>query len=284
MFKILSVTLFLFLYSIGYTTNANAEKNSINKEFIQATESGDIAKIKSAIKSGADINTLSTNDDNNMQDTTALMIASRNGDINIVKLLIDSGVDVNTLSENGDMHDTTALMYASWKGYINIVKLLIDSGADVNLKTRYGGYTALNEATKAGHTEIVNLLIKAGAQDTFLIDATIKGDIEEVRNLIKNGEDVNVRAYNNQTALMNATTTAMAKLLLDAGADINIKDNNGVTALLHATYNGNIEVVKLLISSGADINIVTGHLDTIFDYAAEHPEIIKLLEKAGAKK
>jgi len=40
----------------------------------------------------------------------------------------------------------------------------------------------------------------------------------------------------------------------------------------------------LLISSGADINIVTGHLDTIFDYAAEHPEIIKLLEKAGAKK
>ena len=44
---------------------------------------------------------------------------------------------------------------------IEITKLLIENG--VNLNTDIDGYTALWQACESGHTEIVKLLLEAGA-------------------------------------------------------------------------------------------------------------------------
>ena len=93
-----------------------------------------------------------------------------------VKRLISSGEDINALDDYG----YTALMYASRDGYTDIVKLLIEAGADVNapaismffvINTVFGqkfgetleGFTALMAASEYGHTDIVKLLIEAGA-------------------------------------------------------------------------------------------------------------------------
>jgi len=42
--------------------------------------------------------------------------------------------------------------------------------------------------------------------------------------------------------------------LINRGADINAKANDGYTALIEASANGRIEVVRELINRGADIN------------------------------
>jgi len=58
----------------------------------------------------------------------------------------------------------TALMGASDFGHIEIVELLIKAGADLNAHT-VDRCTALSLALKARHTEIVKLLKKAGAKE-----------------------------------------------------------------------------------------------------------------------
>ncbi len=57
-----------------------------------------------------------------------------------------------------DITNRTALMYASLLGYTEIVDLLIKAGADVNLQDN-DGWTALMIASLRGYVKIVELLI-----------------------------------------------------------------------------------------------------------------------------
>jgi len=56
-------------------------------------------------------------------------------------------------------------MIASQECYTEVVKLLLEKGADVNVKTNDGKWTALGLAKLKGHTDIVQLLEKAGAKE-----------------------------------------------------------------------------------------------------------------------
>ncbi|MGO9568404.1 MAG: ankyrin repeat domain-containing protein [Desulfomonilaceae bacterium] len=69
------------------------------------------------------------------------------------------GADVNAK----DNHGWTALMEAAKTGHLDVVKLLLDEGADVNAKDNYG-WTALKIAEEDGHKEIVELLKAHGAK------------------------------------------------------------------------------------------------------------------------
>ena len=54
---------------------------------------------------------------------------------------------------------------ASQYGHTEIVSMLIKAGADVNAKEDKDGWTALMWASAEGHTEIANLLKKHGATE-----------------------------------------------------------------------------------------------------------------------
>lgn len=56
------------------------------------------------------------------------------------------------------------LLWASAKGDLEICKLFLDTGAIVNARNRYGG-TPLSNARTNGHTEVMELLLQAGAQE-----------------------------------------------------------------------------------------------------------------------
>ena len=56
----------------------------------------------------------------------------------------------------------TALMHASYEGHTEVVKLLLGAGADVSLQNEKGK-TALYYARIQGHTEVARLLKEAGA-------------------------------------------------------------------------------------------------------------------------
>jgi hypothetical protein len=76
------------------------------------------------------------------------------------------------------------------------------------------------------------------------------------------------------------------KNLLNSGADINTPDAAGWTPLIHASWNGKTAVVLHLIVSGADIEHANAAGETAFIKAGQRgfSDIAKLLENAGARK
>ena len=88
-----------------------------------------------------------------------------NPDLNKIRSCIAAGAEVNVK----DNHDWTALMYAAYYGNTEIIKLLLSAGADVNTENNYNDWTALMLAKKNGHSEIVKLLIDSGAKKNLLL-------------------------------------------------------------------------------------------------------------------
>ncbi len=85
--------------------------------------------------------------------------------------------------------------------------------------------------------------------------AAYKGDIKEIKKLIKAGENVNSVNSEGATPLHWAAFkghTEAAKLLLQYGADINALTKKGSTPLRLATTHKKEKVVALLKSYGAD--------------------------------
>jgi hypothetical protein len=91
---------------------------------------------------------------------------------------------------------------------------------------------------------------------TPLMQAAANGDIQEVKQQLAAGADVNARDQSGQTALIIACRTPhvppdLVKALLAAGADVNTRSRNDYTALSWATARDNKEVIRLLRRSGA---------------------------------
>lgn len=59
----------------------------------------------------------------------------------------------------GNVRNRTALSRASYKGHTEIVRMLVNAGADINIKDKYGK-TALDYAMERGHKDIVSILKK----------------------------------------------------------------------------------------------------------------------------
>ena len=71
--------------------------------------------------------------------------------------------------------------------------------------------------------------------------------------------------------------------LLDKGADVDGFDAEGRTALMNAIINGNTPLLKMLIARGANIDMRVNGNETPLLLAQFHPDIVRILRKAGAK-
>lgn len=114
-----------------------------------------------------------------------------------------------------------------------------------------------------------------------------KVEIDEVKELIKNGVDVNFDD-GGWTSLMETpkrNLPEVAKLLIEAGANVDAKNNDGLSTLMIASMIGSTEIVKSLIDAGCDVNAKSnkGRSSLLYATSSNHTEIVKLLEKAGAK-
>jgi serine/threonine-protein phosphatase 6 regulatory ankyrin repeat subunit B len=70
---------------------------------------------------------------------------------------------------------------------------------------------------------------------TTLMEASTAGRTEIVQMLLEKGADLDVKDDNGKTALMEASTsgrTEIVQMLLEKGADLDVKDDNGKTALM----------------------------------------------------
>ena len=216
----------------------------MNKELLAAAEKGSYLKV--CLNKGADVNT------RDKDGWTALMRAAEVGHAAIVQALLDENADVNV---EGKKSGGTALMWAAWHGHTAIVKALLSKGANVNIKS-YSGKTALMAAAFNDHTEIIALLKQAEEINSKFLTAVIKGNIDNIHDVLNKGANINAKNMDGHTALMLAArarkcNVSIVQTLLAKGADVNVKDKYGNTALVLALYNDRAQIVTLLKQAGA---------------------------------
>lgn len=119
---------------------------------------------------------------------------------------------------------------------------------------------------------------------TPLIKATIKKDVDAVKELLTKGENPNLRSASGSTPLSVCNQIEILQLLLRHGADPNIQGLNGYTALANAATEGHEEIAKILLLNGADPNKkdIIGSTPLIVSALYNHIDIIKLLVTHGA--
>jgi ankyrin repeat protein len=105
------------------------------------------------------------------------------------------------------------------------------------------------------------LLLWALAPDAPVADSAMRGDVEAVRALIKQGADVNAAQGDGMTALhwaaMNGSAD-IARLVIDAGASLEaVTRLGGYTPLHLASRAGRATTVQLLIAAGANVRATT---------------------------
>jgi len=123
-----------------------------------------------------------------------------------------------------------------------------------------------------------------------LLTAAEAGDQKAVERLLRDQADVNAkRPGEGSTALMLACNKGHAKdvkVLLENGADANIRNVNGWTALMSAAANGNVEIVGLLLQRNADTKAKHAYGWTALKLASKkgHNKVRELLIKHEQKR
>lgn len=183
------------------------------------------------------------------------------------------------------------------KGDLQSVKNLLAKG--VNINEPLDGRTALHQAASAGHTDILKILLDAGAdisaRDRGLFSqgadalylASVSGQSEVVRELLTKGAKVDSTEDNGWTSLIKAAqlgNVPVARMLLDFKADVNIRSKDGTTPILVAAQQGHAEIVKMLLDGGAYVDTLTNDRSTPLMQAAQqgHFDVVKLLLINGA--
>ncbi len=194
-----------FLIEAG--ADVNAKTNSIrapgvigsNNSLIYAIQAGYQDIIKLLLDQGADVN--AKNDWN----ITPLIEAVESGNKDIVVLLLDHNADIDINSKRG-----TALMIAAMKGYYDIFKLLLERNANTGYRNNMGD-NAMSLAAYYGHLSLVNLLIDKAVPNindqnpltgcTALMEAIKSGHVEIVQLFLSKNIELSLRNNNGQTAL-----------------------------------------------------------------------------------
>ena len=159
----------------------------------------------------------------------------------VQSLLSCEGISVDPEDEMG----ITPLYDASSWGYNEIVELLVRAGADLEA-TSLDGDTPLKVAASWGYVDTV---------EVTSTDSSWSRSNKVFQLLIELGVMVDRQTGRDQdTALMMATYFGyrdIVKTLLQAGADPNLQDMGGYTALMWSKLLNHRRISKLLIDHGA---------------------------------
>ncbi len=127
-------------------------------------------------------------------------------------------------------------------------------------------------------------MIALSSYSTPLFRAVSNDDIEEIKDLVAKGENVNQKDenYNFITPLFLAVENGNAEIaetLLNFGAKINPKDGNKQTPLMRLDEDASPELVNLLIKHGAKINLADkeGNTALILASRSVKAEVLRVL-------
>jgi len=133
------------------------------------------------------------------------------------------------------------------------------------------------------------LSVGLGARNAAVVDAAMQKNVAAVRDLLKQGADVNAAQGDGMTALHWAASHGdleLSKMLLVAGANIRATTRiNGYTPLFLAAREGNAAIVSALLDAGADPKAVsaTGSTPLMLAAGAGNVDAVQRLLDAGAE-
>lgn len=185
--------------------------------------------------------------------------AARNNKAEILKQLLANGADPD---QRVGVRNETALIRAAFWGHTEIVNLLIEAGADPSAKDN-GGNTAFHEAVSRGKREVAKLLFEKGAE----CDARNDMGLTPFFLAAANGQQ--------ETAIW----------MLELGADPNIRSEAVVdTPVSYAAKKDQIKLLEALIEKKADINVVGdgGNMPLHHGASRCNSRIVTALLQAGA--
>ena len=154
------------------------------------------------IDAGADIET------KDAEGHSPLHLASDLGELTTVTMLVEAGADVRAT----DANRLTCLFFAAHCGHTDTVRYLVClPEVDLNQQA-IGNLTALHLAVQEKHSDVVQVLIDAGADIEKKDDegrsplhvATISGELTTVKMLVKAGADVRATDAKRDTCLILA--------------------------------------------------------------------------------
>ncbi len=125
-------------------------------DIFEACALGDCSRIESLLRQDAMLVHESSGDG-----WSPLHLAAGFGGPEATALLLSHGAHIHRFSRN-PMHNQALHACVALSQDSETVRLLIEQGADVNM-AQAGGYTPLHQAAAAGSTELVEVLLKAGA-------------------------------------------------------------------------------------------------------------------------
>lgn len=203
-----------------------------------------------------------------------LVSAARDGDLLEAHALLGFNPLLAKYSTFGALN--SPLHFAAAKGHNEIVSLLLDHGADVNIRN-YCGQTALMQACRYGHWEVVQtLLIYKGNvsradylnRRTAFHFAAVNGHARCIRLLVSDFIPSTPCRGGNVASLANRGEASAGKSQTDQIALSKLVSraaDGGVTALHLAALNGHFDCVQLLLDLLADVSATTFHYGTAID-------------------
>jgi ankyrin repeat protein len=173
----------------------------------------------------------------------ALLEAAKVGDQDKVRQLLSSGVNPDARDNRDLPWNVTPLMYAAEGGHLKVMECLLEAGADINARDAGipghapGLGTALIYAIYAQQEQAAVYLLEKGAAykgkyggNTSLGMAAYRNAPNVVNALLKKGADPNIKDSHKRTPLHQAADeghTKITEILLKAGADIHALNELG---------------------------------------------------------
>ena len=224
-----------------------------------AAREGHIDAARLLLDAGSDVNEVDKNDIN------PLFMAIGNNHIDMARFLIDRGANINAVDwygrtplfaavemRNVDLHYVTfqhMVTEDDRKVIFDFIAFLLDHGVDPNIRVKEVPPLRRWMYLLGGSLAWVDFT----GQTPFLL-ASLSGDVETMRLLLKHGADPKIQTYGGTNALMaaagvnwvyNQTYTEGEKSLLEAvkmclelGMDVNATNSMGLTAAMGAANRG----------------------------------------------
>ncbi|KAG5234559.1 hypothetical protein OIU76_000232 [Salix suchowensis] len=203
-----------------------------------------------------------------------LVSAARDGDLVEAKMLLDCNPCLAKYSTFGGLN--SPLHFAAAKGHNEIVGLLLENGADVNSRN-YCGQTALMQACRYGHWEVVQTLLLFRCNvtradylngRTALHFAAVNGHARCIRLVVADFvpsapfEAMHARIegdVGDGSSEKNRFEQSVLSRFVNKAAD------GGITALHMVALNGYFDCVQLLLDIHANVSSETFHYGTTMD-------------------
>ena len=334
---------------LSNNTDVNVRTNDGHTALMLASKNGHLQIVKQLLEKKVNI---SIRDKNGL---TALALANQNNHSNISKLILEKAKAsarssepydepmLLTAAENGCLDEVKELLecnanpnvsdkqcmtplhiavskFKNSKEYLKIIKLLLKQ-PNINVNAvATNGMTCLGIAVEEECTEVMELLLNAGANPnvhgknkiTILNEAIIGSDMIMFKLLLKHGANPNLADGNNMKPIdlligsltepslpscaQNTYKEMLQILVTQPTFNVDKVLVNGLTSLMVASRNGHTNIVKLYLEAGANPNIQyqsmlplpfkfeppNGSTALMFACFEGHTEIVELLLKHKA--